>query len=68
MSVYFKEKPEYIRECFDSLLNQTVKASQWVIVKDGPLTDELESVLSEYNETYSKLRKCSVRSCFKSWC
>lgn len=57
MSVYFKEKPEYIRECFDSLLNQTVKASQWVIVKDGPLTDELESVLSEYNEKYSKLIK-----------
>ena len=25
MSVYIKEKPEYLRECFESILQQTVK-------------------------------------------
>lgn len=57
MSLYFKEKPEYLRECLDSLLNQTVKADEWVIVKDGPLTDELEKVLEEYNSAYPTLIK-----------
>lgn len=57
MSVYYEEKPEYIRECFDSLLNQTVKASQWVIVKDGPLTNDLENILNEYDEKYPNMIK-----------
>ncbi len=48
MSLYIKEKPQYLRECLDSVLNQTVKPNEIVIVKDGPLTDELEAVLSEY--------------------
>lgn len=48
MSLYIKEKPEYARECFDSLLNQTVLADEWVIVEDGPLTDGLYDLLDEY--------------------
>lgn len=48
MSLYIKEKPNYLRECLDSILNQTVKPTEIVIVKDGPLTEELESTLSEY--------------------
>lgn len=57
MSLYYKEKPEYLRECLNSLLNQTVKADEWVIVKDGPLTNELEDVLKEYDEKYPNLIK-----------
>lgn len=48
MSLYIKEKPEYARACFESLLNQTVSADEWVIVEDGPLTDELYALLEEY--------------------
>ncbi len=48
MSLYKKEKPEYATACFDSLLRQTVPASEWVVVEDGPLTEELYSVLSKY--------------------
>ena len=55
MSLYIKEKPEYARECFDSLLNQTVTADEWVIVEDGPLTDELYSLLDEYENKYPDL-------------
>lgn len=50
MSLYIKEKPEYARQCFDSLLSQTVKASEWVIVEDGSLTPELYELLEEYEE------------------
>jgi len=48
MSVYIKEKPEYFRECMESLLAQTALPDEIVIVKDGPLTGELDAVLSEY--------------------
>ena len=48
MSIYIKEKPEYVDECFKSLLHQTVKANEWVVVEDGPLTNELYYVLDQY--------------------
>lgn len=48
MSLYIKEKPEYFCQCMDSVLNQTVLPDQIVIVKDGPLTDELETALNHY--------------------
>lgn len=48
MSLYIKEKPEYARACFESLLRQTVQAAEWVIVEDGPLTQALYDLLEEY--------------------
>lgn len=48
MSVYIKEKPEYLRACLDSVLGNTVVPNDIVIVKDGPITDELEATLQEY--------------------
>lgn len=47
MSVYFKEKPEYLKEAISSILNQTVKTDDFVIVCDGPLGNGLESVITE---------------------
>ena len=47
-TLYAKESPEYLRACIDSMLNQSVPPSEYVIVKDGPLTPELENVLQEY--------------------
>ena len=48
MSLYIKEKPEFFRQCMESILAQTILPSEIVIVKDGPLTEELEQVLAEY--------------------
>ena len=50
MSIYIKEKPEYVAECFESLLNQTVKADEWVIVEDGPLTERMYILLDHYQQ------------------
>lgn len=55
MSLYKKEKPEYLTAAIDSMLNQTVFPDEIVIVKDGPLTPELENVLNEYKGKYPKL-------------
>ncbi len=57
MSLYIKEKPEYVEECFQSLLRQTVQANEWVVVEDGPLTDGLYEVLDKYGKEYPGLIK-----------
>lgn len=48
MSLYKKEKPEYLRLALNSMLEQTVAPDEIVLVEDGPLTDELYEVLDEY--------------------
>ena len=48
MSVYYKEKAEYLELAIESMLNQTVPPEQFVIVEDGKLTKELETVIIKY--------------------
>ena len=48
MSLYKKEHPEYLRLALDSMINQTIKPDEIVLVEDGPLTDELYKVVEEY--------------------
>lgn len=48
MSLYWKEKPEYLTQAIDSMLSQTVQSDEIVIVKDGPLTEALEAVLQSF--------------------
>ncbi len=55
MSLYLKEKPEYLRQAVDSMLAQTVKPDEIVIVEDGPLTEELYAVVDEYTKAEPKL-------------
>lgn len=55
MSLYIKEKPEYLKQSIESMIHQTVTPDEIVIVKDGPLTNELEEVLTKYEEKYPEL-------------
>lgn len=52
MSLYVKEKSEYLRLAIDSMMNQTVAPDEIVIVEDGPLNNELYSVIDEYTKKY----------------
>lgn len=45
MTVYNKENPDFFTAAIQSMLSQTVKTDDFVIVCDGPLTSELEAVL-----------------------
>lgn len=60
MSLYKKEKTEYLRLAVDSMINQTVKPDEIIIVEDGPLTEELYTVVNEYVERYPELMKIVV--------
>ncbi len=55
MSLYIKEKPEYLRLAIQSMINQTVQPDEIVIVKDGEITEELQHVLDEYTSNYPSL-------------
>lgn len=55
MSVYVKETSGHLKQCFDSLLSQTVLAREWVVVEDGPLTDEVYDVLDEFEQLHPGL-------------
>ena len=48
MSVYAKEEPVYLDTAIQSMLDQTVRTDDFVIVCDGPLTAELEAVLERH--------------------
>lgn len=45
ISVYVKEKPEFLKKSLDSIYYQTLRPDEVVLVKDGKLTIELESVI-----------------------
>lgn len=49
-SVYKNDAPVFLSECFASLFNQTLKPQKIILIKDGILTPELESVISEWQE------------------
>jgi glycosyltransferase involved in cell wall biosynthesis len=55
MSVYVKENPIYLRQSLESVINQTLKPNEIVLVKDGPLTKELDHVIKYYEEYYSEI-------------
>lgn len=47
MSVYKKETPEHLRLALNSMWDQTVLTNDFVLVCDGPLTEELEDVIKD---------------------
>lgn len=60
MSVYIKEKPEYLEKALVSVFNQKLKANEVVLVKDGPLTEELESIINKFKKVEETLKVVSL--------
>lgn len=57
MSVYYKEKPEFLKLSIESVINQTILPDEIVIVKDGYLNDKLDEVIEYYINEYPKIFK-----------
>ena len=58
MSVYFKEDPAFLEQSLSSvLINQTVSPSEIILVCDGELTEELESVIFNYQFRFPDVLK-----------
>lgn len=52
MSVYKAENPKYLDEALESIEHQTVVPSEIVLVEDGKLTDQLESVILKHQSNF----------------
>lgn len=50
MSVYKNDNPAYLEEAIESMLNQTIPPEQYVIVVDGPVPEEVGSVIDAYRK------------------
>ena len=57
MSIYKAEKPSYLTMSLNSVLNQTLQASEIIIVEDGPLTTELYAILDEFESKNPNIRR-----------
>ncbi len=56
MSVYYNEKAEYLNSSIESILiNQTQRPDEFVLVCDGPLTLELDTVISNYKKLFPQI-------------
>ena len=53
ISVYQREKPQYLEQALESLLEQTLLPTEVVIVEDGPLTDELYAVIEAFKTRFA---------------
>ena len=53
ISVYQREKPQYLEQAFESLLEQTLLPTEVIIVEDGPLTDELYAVIEAFKTRFA---------------
>lgn len=57
MSVYYKEKPEWLDYSIDSMFKQTIIPDEFVLIEDGPLNSDLDTVISKWEEKYPKIMK-----------
>lgn len=55
MSVYYKEKAEYLQQALDSIFNQTILTNDFVLVCDGKLTESLNEVIEKTRKKYPEI-------------
>lgn len=76
MCVYGKDNPEHFRIAVDSILNQTRKPDEVVLVVDGPVEGQLAEIISDYeamplfnvvrlaeNKGHGEARRISLEHC-----
>ena len=55
MSVYRKERPEFLKQAIESIQVQSLPTNDFVLVCDGPLTSELDEIISEKQREMSSI-------------
>lgn len=56
MSVYCKDNPAWFRQAIQSVLSQSVLPEEVVLTADGPLTEELEAIITEFKDNLKVVR------------
>lgn len=76
MCVYGKDNPEWFKTAVDSILDQTVKPNEVVLVVDGPVPKELDEIICQYeknpifklirfeeNQGHGNARRAGLQAC-----
>jgi len=56
MSIYRNEKVSNFREAMDSIFSQTLRPCEVILIKDGPLPNNLFNIITEYVEKESIIK------------
>ena len=56
INIYKNDNPSHFRIALESIIGQTMPADEIVILQDGPIPAELESVVCEYMARYEHIR------------
>ena len=56
MAVYKKEQPLFFKEALRSVFEQSLIPNEVVLVKDGPLTEELEQIIVDFSSKNEQLK------------
>lgn len=62
MTVYGKDNPDYFKLALNSMINQTIKPDEIVIVKDGEITNSLQQVINEAQKKYKKIVQVTLEN------
>jgi glycosyltransferase involved in cell wall biosynthesis len=60
MSVYQSDNCDFFVQAIDSMLNQTIKSDDFVLVIDGPIFGKLKNVVKEYANKYKEIHLISL--------
>jgi len=48
MCVYVNDSPEHFKQAIESIINQTIKPDEIVLVVDGPVTPSIDAIIHKY--------------------
>ena len=48
MTVYKKDNPMFVKQSIDSVLAQTILTDDFLLICDGPLTNELDELINTH--------------------
>lgn len=57
MSVYYKEKPDYLKQAIESIQHQTFPTTDFVLVCDGPLSSDLNLVIKSKQQEMGNIMR-----------
>lgn len=60
MSVYIKENKFFFISSLESILNQTLCPDEIILVKDGPLENELDDIINTYTSAHKFIKVLSL--------
>lgn len=59
-TVYEKDSPEYISQSIESMINQTVCPSEYIIIIDGPVSTGISDILNVYCNKYDYIKTYQI--------